>query len=319
MKSLARLFCCIAALASMASAHAQEFPNRPIRLIVPYGAGTATDALARTLSSRLATVWKQGVVVENVTGAGGVVGTQQLQRAEPDGYTLGLVASGHVMNVALYPKLPFDPIRDFVPIMQVAETPMVFVAPVGGESTFKGFIDNVKAHPGRVDYGSTGNGSLPHLTVELARVMTGTHMVHIPYRNTAGMLTDLISGRVAIGAVAVATAIPQVKAGKLVALAMSTPQRSRFMPDVPAANEVIKGYDISPWIGIVAPKGTPAAIVSRIRADVAKAIDTDDVRNALTVAGVDIKVDSGTNLWERAAAEVPKWQELAKTSGIRME
>lgn len=307
-----------AALAATASV-AQEYPAKQVRIIVPYGAGTATDAVARALAQKLGTEWKRGVFVENVTGAGGVVGTQAVQRADPDGHTIGLVASGHVMNKALYPNLPFDPIKDFTPVMNLAVTPMVILATPGAYSSMKDFLDKARAKPGSIDYGSTGNGSLPHMTIELIRIMGGLQINHIPYRNTGQMMPDLLSGRVSVASVAVASAIPQVQSGKLVALAVSTPERSKFLPNVPAMSEFLPGYDISPWIGLIAPRGTPAAIVEKINAQVTAAMRSPDVLAVLNTSGLTPQLRPATDFWRDAEAELPKWQNLVKQGGIKAE
>jgi tripartite-type tricarboxylate transporter receptor subunit TctC len=304
---------------TMGSAQAQDYPTQPIRLIVPYGAGTATDTLARILARKLSATWTEGVIVENVTGAGGVIGTQQLQRAAPNGYTLGLLASGHAMNPALYPKLPFDPINDFTPVMQLAETAMVLMSPAGSYGSLKTLISTVKSKPGRVDYGSTGNGSLPHLTVELLRVMSDLHMVHIPYRNTGAMMPDLIAGRVTLAAVAIPTALSHAASGKLEALAVSTPRRSKFMPDVPSVSELVPGYDVSPWIGLVGPKGLPPQIVAKLQAEVTKAMQSDEVLTSMGTSGLEPNVRDGTSFWNDVRQEVPKWQNLVKASGIKAD
>lgn len=304
-------------LGFVTAATAQDFPSKPVRIIVPYGAGTASDTLARRLAPKLSALWRQGVVVENVTGAGGVVGTQQLARSEPDGHTLAVLASGHAMNVALYPKLPFNPLEDFTPIMQVAEVPMVIVAPASRFRDLRAFIDEAKSNPGKIDYGSTGNGSLPHLTVELLIASQNLHVVHVPYRNTGAMLPDLLTNRVSLASVAMATAVPLQKSGKLDVLAVSTPRRAKLMPDVPSVSEVAAGYDVSPWLALLAPRNLAPAISAKIYADVSAVMASEELRVGLSETGIEPNVRPGDEFWKGVEREIPKWQGLVRDRGIK--
>lgn len=319
---LNRLFHAIAAFGvalCTGSALAQDFPQQPVKLIVPYGTGTATDLLGRALSQRLQEIWKQGVVVENVAGAGGVIGTQRIQRAAPDGYTIGLVASGHAMLAALQPNLPYDPIADFTPVMSLAVTPMVIVATPGHYASLKDLVEKARAKPGSIDYGSTGIGSLPHMTVELMVNKAGLKINHIPYRGPGPMQPDLISGRVTLAAQAMSTALPMIASGKLVALAVSTPKRNPQLSDVPSVSEVVPDYDVSPWIALILPKGASPQLVARIRKDVGEAMNAPGVMTAMASLGLDPYIQNGDVFWTSALADVSRWKKLVLDAGIKPE
>ena len=306
-------------LCGVGQPYAQSYPDKPVRIVVPYGAGTATDTLSRLIASKLSAVWKHGVIVENLTGAGGVVGTQVVQRAAADGYTLATLASGHSMNMAIYPKLPFDPINDFTPVMGLAFTTMVLLAPPGAYTSLTDFLAKAKAEPGKLNYGSTGNGSLPHLSIEMLLRRADVKVNHIPYRNTGQLMPDLLSGRVTLGSVAMATAIPLVKSGKLVPLAVSTAKRSPFMPDVPSGSEFASDYDVAVWIGLVAPKGLPAEITDKIFTDVSAVMTSPEMSSTLLNAGLSSNVRKGSIFWADVAKEVPMWIKLVTEAGIKPE
>lgn len=301
------------------SAIAQSYPSKPVRLIVPYGAGTATDALARAIASGLARMWSVNVYVENIPGAGGVIGTQAIQRAEADGNTLGMVAIGHVMNSALYPKLPFDPIKDFAPIMNLAFTPVVVVASAGEHDSLQSLISQAKAAPGKINYGSTGNGSLPHLEMEYLRHLANIQITHVPYRATGPLMTDLLSGRVTVAALAAASALPHINTGKLRPLGVTTASRSRFFPSVPAIAEILPGYEVTPWIGLIAPKGTPAQLIDRLYSDVSAIMHSGEVDALLSTTGMERSVLKADEFWRRAELELPKWSRIVQASGAKID
>ena len=322
MQSVGRFRCFVAALAvglaAAGHASAQTYPSKPVRIIVPYGAGTATDAVAREVSRRMGSRWN-GAYVENVTGAGGVVGTQVLQRAEPDGYTVAMIANGHAMNLAIYPKLPFDPVEDFTPVMGMAMTSMVILAYPPAFRSLQELIATAKNQPGKVNYGSTGNGSLPHLTIELMRHLSRTEMTHVPYRATGQLMPDLLSGRVTVASTALSSALPLVRSGKLAALAVSTPARSPVLPDVPAVAEILPGYDVTVWIGMILPKNAPKSVVDKLYGDLQAEFADPQMIEFLAKLGMQPDVLKAEQFWARTAREVPKWLDLVRASGAKID
>ncbi|RYY65995.1 MAG: tripartite tricarboxylate transporter substrate binding protein, partial [Comamonadaceae bacterium] len=231
---------CLAAaplfMAMTRPATAQAFPTRPVKLIVPYGAGTVSDASARLMAERLAELWGTGVVVENLTGAGGVVGAQAIAKAAPDGYTLGMLASNHAMNAALYSNLPYDPVKDFKPLLHTTYNQFAFcVNPAVPAQNLRELLALARARPGYVTYSSSGNGGSPHLAMAKLAYMAGVQLTHVPYKTNGAAVTDLLSGQVMLMATSISVLAPHVKAGKLRALAVSGSARSPMLPDTPTA------------------------------------------------------------------------------------
>src|SRR5882724_4460398 len=243
-----------------------EYPERPIRLIVPFPAGGAVDLVARLVTARMADDLKVSFVIENRGGAGGVIATDATAKAAPDGYTLLLTSPNHTINAALQPKLPYDTEKDLVPVAMVAEVPELLVShPDAPFADFAGFLRHAKANPGKLNYASAGNGTLPHVTMELLLRGFGVAVTHIPYRGAAPAMTDLLAGQVQLKMDTYATASAHVAAGKLRALAYAGAKRSRLMPEVPTVAELgLPGYEGVLWMGLVAPAGTPKPIIEKL-------------------------------------------------------
>jgi len=281
----------LAALAStviFAAAHAQDYPAKPVRIVVPYSAGGNADILGRTLAQKLGDALKQPFVVENRAGANGGIGTDLVAKSAPDGYTLLVTASGPiVVNPTLYANVPYDPVKDFAPISQCAVYQYVLVTLAA--SPYKSIADIVaaaRARPGAVSYGSTGVGGGNHLAGELFALASGTQLTHVPYKGSAPALADLLGGQLTFMFDTVITSVPQIRAGKLRAFAVSSPKRASSLPEVPTLQEAgIRGFDISQWQGFLAPAGTSKAIVERLNAETVRAMRAADVHERIAVQG----------------------------------
>ncbi|NKI96461.1 tripartite tricarboxylate transporter substrate binding protein [Rhizobacter sp. SG703] len=303
------------------------WPTKPVRIVVPFAPGGTTDILARALAPELSRVFGQQFIVDNKPGAGGNVGAEQVAKSAPDGYTLLMGTVGtHGINQSLYPKLPFDPIKDFSPVTLVAGVPNVLVMnPAKAEAekinSVADLIRYAKAHPGKLNMASSGNGTSIHLSGELFKSMTGTFMLHFPYRGSGPALLDLIGGTMDLMFDNLPSAMPQIKAGKLKALAVTSAQRSAALPDVPTIAEAgpVKGFDASSWFGLLAPAGTPAEIVNRLQQESAKALGTPALKERLLAQGA---IPSGMPPAEFAAyiaAETKKWAQVVKVSGAKVD
>jgi len=271
-----------------AIAPAQEYPAKPVKIVVPYSAGGNADILGRTLAQKLGDAMKQPFVVENRAGANGGIGADFVAKSAPDGYTLLVTASGPiVVNPTLYANVPYDPVKDFAPISQCAVYQYVLVTLAG--SPYKSIADIVaaaRAKPGGVSYGSTGVGGGNHLAGELFALATGTQLTHVPYKGSAPALADLLGGQLSIMFDTVITSVPQIRAGKLRAFAVSSSKRASSLPEVPTMQEAgIKGFEISQWQGFLAPAGTPKAIVDRLNAETVSAMSAADVHERIAVQG----------------------------------
>ncbi|KQU78016.1 MULTISPECIES: tripartite tricarboxylate transporter substrate binding protein [unclassified Rhizobacter] len=303
------------------------WPTKPVRIVVPFAPGGTTDILARALAPELSRAFGQQFIVDNKPGAGGNVGAEQVAKSAPDGYTLLMGTVGtHGINQSLYPKLPFDPIKDFAPVTLVAGVPNVLVMnPAKAEAekinSVADLIRYAKAHPGKLNMASSGNGTSIHLSGELFKSMTGTFMLHFPYRGSGPALLDLIGGTMDLMFDNLPSAMPQIKAGKLKALAVTSAQRSAALPDVPTVAEAgpVKGFDASSWFGLLAPAGTPAEIVNRLQQESAKALGTPVLKERLLAQGA---IPSGMPPAEFAAyiaAETKKWAQVVKVSGAKVD
>ncbi len=266
----------------------EDFPSRPVRMIVPYVAGGNADIFGRVLAQKLGEAFRQSFVVENKPGANGGIGTDFVAKAAPDGYTLLAVASGPiVVNPVLYAKVPYDPLKDFAPVAQCAVYQYVLVAlsssPV---SSIAKLLEAARAKPGAVSYGSTGVGGGNHLAGELLALSTGTQMTHVPYKGSAPALADLLGGQLSFMFDTVITSVPHIRSGKLRAFAVSSAKRASSLPEVPTLQEAgIKAFDVSQWNGVLAPAGTPKAIVDRLNAEIVRAMRTADVRERIVTQG----------------------------------
>lgn len=324
MKPLRAIIATAALLASCVAAAAQApYPSAPVRIIVPFAAGGASDLVARTVAERLQALWKQGVVIENIGGGGSNIGVAALARAKPDGYTLGLInASSHGMNKWLYKeKLAYDPLRDFAPVSQLAITPNVLVVNPDKvpAKTVPEFIALLKQKPNALNFGSSGVGTSLHVGMELFQQTTGTKLTHVPYRGSGPMMVDLLSGQLDVALDGAAVAWPYVEAGKLRVLATSIPQRASFMPDVPAMSEFLPGFDVTAWHGLAAPAGTPKEIVEKVSRDVRGILETPEIRDRLAtqkIIALGMTPDAFRAFIE---AEIKKWQPVVEKAQIRIE
>jgi tripartite-type tricarboxylate transporter receptor subunit TctC len=306
------------ALASSAGVTAETWPARPVRIIVPFPPGSSPDLIARMLTDRLAQALGQPVIVENKPGAGGNLGTGLVARAAPDGYTLGLSIPGPLaVNTVLYKKMDYDPFKELVPITLVALSPNVLVVdPRLGVSTVKEFIDYVKARPGKLNYGSIGNGSASHLTMELLKMRAGMDIVHVPYPGSPQVNTAIVSGQIQAGFVVPATAMPLAHAGRLKALAVTSSVRSVVVPELPTVAEAgFPGFESSAWIGIVAPAKTPGPIVERLSHELVTIIRSQELREKMLRVYFQPVGTAPEGLSNLMRAERDRWSKVIRQSG----
>ena len=298
-----------AAGAAIAQAPAtQAYPQRPVRIIVPFGAGGANDVVVRILATRLTDVIGQQVVVDNRTGAGGLIGTDIAVNSTPDGYTLLGTATPHVIFPHLHKKMPFDTLKDFAPIMQIGGQPYaITIHPSLGVNNIKELIALARKQPGTINYASSGNGGAQHMFAALFAHMAKIDMVHVPYKGSALARADLLGGQVKLGCLGIASVINHHKAGQLRIIAVTSAKRSPELPDVPAIAETVPGYDASLWSGLLAPRGTPPAIIDRLHRDVAKLLQTKDVQDAFERVGTYVVSTNPQAFREYIAAEFAKW------------
>ena len=317
--TLRNLALAAAALLS-AEAFAQAYPARPVRIIVPYAVGTATDAAARMLAQRLAVVWGKGVTVDAMPGAGGAVGTQVLYKSAGDGYTLGVIAGAHAINAALYKNLPYDSLKDFKPVMNLAYTPLLIVTnPTLPPRTIAELIAYSKASAKPLNYGSGGTGSAPHLGMEYFLQMAGVRFTHAPYKNLGQMGADLMSGQIDLTMVAPTTFLSNVRVGKLRALGITSTTRSALLPDVPPISDTVPGYDVKVWIGLIAPNGTPEDIIAKIATDASAIMRTEDMAKALQQQGIEPDPMPAGPFWQQVTAEVARWTKIVREAGVTAE
>ena len=303
-----------------AAALAQPYPSRPIRLIVPYPPGGATDIVARMLGQKLGDVFGQQVVIDNRAGGGQVIGTDLAAKAAPDGYTLILVSITHTINPALHKKLPYDSIKDFTPITLVAASPQILIVhPSVAAKSVSELIALAKGKAGGLNYASSGNGSGGHLAMELFKSMTGTRMTHIPYKGAGPALTDLIAGQTQAMFTSPLAALPHVKTGKLRALAMASKTRSLAAPDLATVGETVPGYEASLWYGLLAPAGTAKPIVARLHGEVVTALKLSDVVERLSSQGVEPIGSTPEELAAFMKSETAKWGKVVREANIRLD
>ncbi len=303
------------------AATAQNYPNRPVRLVVPFSPGGAADVPGRILTQKMTEVLGHQVVVDNRPGAGSTIGAESVAKAPADGYNLLMISNTHFVSAALYKKLSYDSVGDFAPVTQVTSAPNVLVVhPSLPVKNIKELIALAKAQPGKIDYASSGNGSTQHLTGALFTKMAGIDMMHIPYRGSGPATADLLSGQVTVGFPGIAGMLPQIRAGKLRALAVTSNKRSPELPDTPTVAEAgIKGYDVTAWFGIAAPKGTPRDIVMKLHSELLRIVKTPDVQKQLLNAGQEVAWQETPELFgEMLKVEAAKWARMVKESGAQV-
>lgn len=306
---------------ALAQAPAQAYPNRPVRLIVPFAPGGFTDVVARILGQKLSQSLGQQLVIENKPGAGSTIGTDLVAKAAPDGYTLAMVSSTHVISPWIYKTLPYDPVKSFAVVGKLVDSPYVLlVHPKVQAKNVQEFIALAKAAPERIHYASSGNGSAQHLMGGLFVAMTGAPLKHVPYRGSSGAAQDLVAGTVESSFAGVTNALAQVPQGRLKALAVTTAKRAPQLPDVPTMEEAgVAGYAASVWLALLAPAGTPPEIVHRLNAEVAKLMAAPDTQKALFDAGVEPMPSSPEEMTSYLVDELARWGKVVKDAGIKME
>lgn len=302
-------------------AQAGDFPSRPVRMVVPYPAGGANDIVARLVSLVMMQQLGQNVIVDNRGGGNTLIGSEIVAKSAANGYTLLVVAAGHAINPALYPKLPYDTARDFVPVAQFGDGAYVFVAhPGAAVSSCAELIALAKAKPGLVSYASSSTGNLTHLAAELFNSMAGIRMLHVPYKGGNPAMADLLAGRVQVFFSTVAVARPHLQSGKIRSLGVTTPKRTPALPAVPTiAESGLPGYAVSGWYGLVAPRGTPNAAISRLHAAVLTAVRQPDIRERLLGVGVEATEVSPAEFAQLINADIAKWRQVAKPLNIVMD
>jgi len=305
-----------------AAAQAQAYPTKPIRLVVPFPPGGATDILARDVAQKLGEAWGQSAVVDNRPGAGGNIGSELVARAAPDGYTLEMGTVGtHAINASLYAKMPYDHVKDFAPVILVAGVPNVLVVnPALPVNSVQELIAYAKANPGKLNFASSGNGTSIHLSGELFKVMADVQMTHVPYKGSAPALQDLLGGQVQLMFDNLPPSLPQIKAGKLRALGVTAATRSPALPDVPTiAESGLPGFESSSWFGVLAPAGTPPAVIAKLNAEIATWLASPDAKQKLLAIGANAAGGTPDDFAKHIAAETAKWAKVVKESGAKID
>jgi len=314
MKRIQFIQACAAALCLAASSAslAQGYPTKPIRLIVPFPAGGATDLFARTLSQKMGEKLGTTLVIDNKPGAGGAIGSDMAAKAPPDGYTLLLATtSTHSIGPAINPKLPYDTVRDFTPIAHVGDAPSIMLVPNNSPAkTVREWIDYAKKNPGKLNYASSGNGTIVQLTAELFKSQADVFVTHIPYKGTALAIPDLITGKVDVLFDSLPTGMPHVRDGRLRALGVTTLKRSPLAPELPPIADVLPGFESNTWFGLYGPKGLPADMVNRINAAANQALSDPEVRDKLARLGIEPTTSTPAQMASMVAADAAKWKKI---------
>lgn len=313
---------CVIAIALMGGiAHAQQYPTKPVRLIVPFSPGGPMDILARAIGSKLTARFGQQIVVDNRGGASGTIGAELAARAAPDGYTLltGHIGT-HVVNVSLFPKLRYDPVKDFAPITLIATLPMALVVnPSVPAKSVAELIALAKAKPGEINFATASSGGPTHMSAVLLKTLGNIDIAHIPYNGNAAALNDVMAGRVQMMFSNLLTSMPLARAGRLRVLAVTTAKRSRQAPDLPTiAEAALPGYDYTPWFAIFSPAGTPPAIVRRLNADIKRALESPDLQARFQKQALDLTSSTPEELAKLIRTEIPKWREIVRKSGAKV-
>ena len=322
MKTLLKTFCAATLLTLSAGAVlAQSYPSKPVKIIVPFGPGGFTDVVARILGQKLTVAMGQSFVIENKPGAGSMIGTEFVAKAPPDGHTLVIVSSTHVISPWIYKNVPYDPIKGFAAVTKLVDSPYVLLLnPKVPARTVQEFIALAKARPNTLHYASSGNGSAQHLIGGLFVSMTGAPLVHVPYRGSNLAATDLVAGVVESSFAGVPNALAQVPSGRLKALAVTGARRVAQLPDVPTMQEAgVAGYDASVWLGLLAPAGTPREIINRLNSEIAQIMATPESKKAMFDAGVEVSLSTPEAMTQLMIQELDKWGKVVKETGIKLE
>lgn len=322
MKKLLSIVCTATCLTlSAGQAVAQAYPTKPIKIVVPFGPGGFTDVVARILGVKLGESLGQSVVIENKPGAGSMIGTDQVAKSAPDGHTLLIVSSTHVISPWIYKSVPYDPIKSFAPVTKLVDSPYVLLTnPKVPAKNVQEFIALAKANPDKIHYASSGNGSAQHLIGGMFASMTKTQLKHVPYRSSNLATTDVVAGVVESSFAGVPNALSQVPNGRLNALAVTSAKRIPQLPNVPTMQEAgVPGYDATIWLALLAPAGTPAHIVNKLNAEVAKIMNTAETNKAMFEAGVEVSLSTPEALTQLMTSEMSKWGKVVKDAGIKLE
>ncbi len=322
MSRLPAALCAAYAALAFTTAHAQTYPNKPIRIVVPFPAGGSTDIMGRVVAEQLSAAFGQQAFVDNRPGANGVIGTELVAKAAPDGYTLLMGGIGSLaINPAIYSKIPYDPVRDFTAIIQIAQVPNVLIVhPSLPVKTVKDVIALAKANPGKLTFSSSGSGSSDHMSGELFKSMAKVDLVHVPYKGGAPAITDAIAGQVSMTFSNQPTALPHVKSGKLRGIAVTSIKRSTATPDLPTIDESgLKGFDVSSWVGVNAPANLPRDIVTRLNAEIVKGMSAPAGRERLNQLAFDPVLSTPDQYAAHIKSEVAKWAQVAKTAGAKLD
>ena len=306
--------------AGVAAAQGPAYPVKAVRIVVPSSPGGGTDILARVLAQKMSEGLGQQFVVENRPGAGQVIGIEAVARATPDGYTLLMAASAIVINEVLYAKPPYDTLRDFAPVTQVASLPNILVVhPALPVKSVRELIALAKTRPAQLNYSSAGSGTSPHLSMELFRLMADITLTHIPYKGSGPATVDLVAGQVQLSMPNVLTALPQIKGDKLRGLGVTSSKRATGLPDIPSIAETLPGYEAIQWYGVLAPAGTPREVVSKLQAEIARILVLAEVKERLAADGADAVGSRPDEFAAYIRAELTKWGKVVKTGGIKLE
>jgi len=314
------LACLALALPAMV-AHAQEFPSKAVRIIVPLGTASTSDSVTRILAPKLSEMWGQPVVVENQPGANGMIAAANVAKSPPDGHTLTTISPNYVINPSIYSKVPYDTLRDIKPIARMALSEMILVVhPSVPVNNLNEFIQLAKSKPGQLNYGSGGGGSATHLATAMFGSMSGTNIVHVPYKSVGTALTDLLGGKLEFSFVTASFGVAQVRAGKVRALGIASPERLAQLPGVPTVSEAgVPGYDVVAWVGLAGPQGMSPALVNRVASDTIRALASKDVVDRLEGLGVKVATMPAAEFQSYVISEHAKWGEAVKQSGAKVE
>ncbi|HYS58644.1 MAG TPA: tripartite tricarboxylate transporter substrate binding protein [Burkholderiales bacterium] len=310
----------IASLAAGASL-AQDYPSKPVRMVVPFSPGGSTDALARIVGQKLTERSGQPVIIENRAGAGGNIGAEQVARSAPDGYTLLLGGVPHAISASLYSRLPYDLARDLAAIAEIASFPSAIVLhPSLPANSASELIALARARPGRLSFGSAGNGSPNHLSLELFQTMAGVRMVHVPYKGSGQLVGDLLAGQVHLASMGLPVAVPHVQSGKLRAIAVTGAARSSLLPEVPTLSEAaLPGFEVTSWYGVFGPAGLPADIVVKLNSEIGSAVTAPEVKERLAALGAEPSVKAPDQFGRYVRQEIARWAKVVKDSGAKAE
>jgi tripartite-type tricarboxylate transporter receptor subunit TctC len=311
----------ILAVMPWSGAGAQDYPNRPVRIIVPFGAGGPADVYARVLAQHLGDSFKQSFVVENRPGAGAIIGTDAVAKAEPDGYTLLLMSNTHTTNESLIPNRPYELMRDFAPVSPINYSDLLMVAhPSTGVKNLQDFIALAKKDPGKLNYASSGPGTPYHMAGELFKAMSGTNIIHVPHKSSGDMRSSVIGGHVQMMFDAITVMAQGVQSGQLIALGTTGKQRSTVMPNVPTVAEAgVPGYEATIWLGILAPVKTPKPVIDKLNAEIVKVMNRPDVKEAWAKQGAVPMTMSPAEFDKYIRADIEKWAKVVKVSGAKLE